>query len=451
MKGDFSRNTFDPAKHFSRVLMQQGRVQLDADWNEQVAILLHYLHTLAEDVIGPYGGPQAQCGFALIDPATLSQAELRRLGDLKPGDVVLGPGRYYMQGLLVENQQNARATIQPEDTEPNRDLATTYVVYVEARERHISALEDESIREVALGGLDTATRAQIVWQVRVSDEPVQSRELGELKPPADPTAADARDQALAYWQAWLAQEQATNRGLLMAQSPEPGQETSLCITPPESRYRGAENQLYRVEIHDGGSEGATFKWSRDNGAVAFGIVEAQNERITLAALGRDAERSVQIGSLVELSDDTYELSGASDPLLTVEDIDPIDLVVTLSGASPSVDGNDPAVHPLLRRWDGQGEVRPETWITLEDGIQIWFQAGGNYRTGDYWLIPARTATGNVEWPSAIVAGKRQPLPQPPHGVTRYQAPIWLIAVDKDGKVGKSADLREVFAPLSALS
>ena len=31
MKGDFTRNTFDPRKHFARVLMQQGRVQLDAD------------------------------------------------------------------------------------------------------------------------------------------------------------------------------------------------------------------------------------------------------------------------------------------------------------------------------------------------------------------------------------------------------------------------------------
>ena len=30
MKGDFSRITFDPKKHYSRVLMQQGRVQLDA-------------------------------------------------------------------------------------------------------------------------------------------------------------------------------------------------------------------------------------------------------------------------------------------------------------------------------------------------------------------------------------------------------------------------------------
>ena len=35
MKGDFSRETFDRARHYSAVLLQQGRVQLDADWNEQ--------------------------------------------------------------------------------------------------------------------------------------------------------------------------------------------------------------------------------------------------------------------------------------------------------------------------------------------------------------------------------------------------------------------------------
>ena len=57
MKGDFTRVTFDPIKHFSRVLMQQGRVTLDADSNEQSAILLHYLRNLAKDIIGPYGAP----------------------------------------------------------------------------------------------------------------------------------------------------------------------------------------------------------------------------------------------------------------------------------------------------------------------------------------------------------------------------------------------------------
>ena len=45
MKGDFTRDTFDPTRHFSRVLMQQGRVQLDADWNEQTAIVMQKVNT----------------------------------------------------------------------------------------------------------------------------------------------------------------------------------------------------------------------------------------------------------------------------------------------------------------------------------------------------------------------------------------------------------------------
>ena len=60
MKGDFSRLTFDPARQFSRVLMQQGRVQLDADWNEQSSLLLHHLRVLARALVGPYGGVEQE-------------------------------------------------------------------------------------------------------------------------------------------------------------------------------------------------------------------------------------------------------------------------------------------------------------------------------------------------------------------------------------------------------
>jgi hypothetical protein len=36
------------------------------------------------------------------------------------------------------------------------------------------------------------------------------------------------------------------------------------------------------------------------------------------------------------------------------------------------------------------------WLDLEDGVQIQFSDGGEYLTGDYWLIPARVATGGDE-------------------------------------------------------
>ena len=46
--------------------------------------------------------------------------------------------------------------------------------------------------------------------------------------------------------------------------------------PATSGYLGVENQLYRVEVHTGGTvaadHGPTFKWSRENGSVEFRIV-----------------------------------------------------------------------------------------------------------------------------------------------------------------------------------
>lgn len=58
MKGDFSRWTFDRKKHYNAVLKQQGRVDLDADWNEQAAIENHRARVTTQDVIGPCGVPR---------------------------------------------------------------------------------------------------------------------------------------------------------------------------------------------------------------------------------------------------------------------------------------------------------------------------------------------------------------------------------------------------------
>jgi Family of unknown function (DUF6519) len=93
MKADFTRNTFSPLKHFTRVLMQQGRVQLDADWNEQAAIQLRYLRALAADVIGEHGGPAAYWGFAITE---------LQLTPPVHADFRIGAGHYYVDGILCE-------------------------------------------------------------------------------------------------------------------------------------------------------------------------------------------------------------------------------------------------------------------------------------------------------------------------------------------------------------
>src|SRR5436190_7040997 len=85
MRGDFSRLTFDPAKQFTRVLMQQGRVQLDSDWNEQASLLLHQVRLLARSIIGPFGGVGK--AFAVTGL------------DLQHGVVEVTAGDYFVNGI----------------------------------------------------------------------------------------------------------------------------------------------------------------------------------------------------------------------------------------------------------------------------------------------------------------------------------------------------------------
>jgi len=421
MKGDFTRNTFDRARHYSRVLMQQGRVQLDADWNEQNEILLHYLRTLTRDLVGPHAGPAADCGFEIISTENLyrldgiTDAGRREYlqARVRDGDFAIGPGRYYVDGILVENEGTILYTEQPgypsAGSPSLEDLkqAKVALVYLDVWERHVTFIEDDHIREVALEGPDTCTRAQVVWQVKI---------LTDLNKPAGMagiSGCDAVDSLLHLGTGKL-------RARAFIDQPPP----DLCGTPPSSRYRGAENRLYRVEVHQGGivdsRTPATFKWSRDNGSVTFAIRQLdQSYQATLESLGRDEHLSLRQGDWVEVTDDRRVLSGQPGWLAQVKMVVREDLTVTLQPGSPSglpsYGSADAWRHPLLRRWDHQpgepalgGALRivetpdppgtAEGWIPLEDGVQVWFAAGGHYFTGDYWLIPARVATGDVAWP-----------------------------------------------------
>lgn len=65
MQGDFSRLTGRNAtnNHYNAVLKQQGRVQLDSDWNELVSIVDHQRKTRTIDTIGQSGAPIHNSGF----------------------------------------------------------------------------------------------------------------------------------------------------------------------------------------------------------------------------------------------------------------------------------------------------------------------------------------------------------------------------------------------------
>ena len=79
---------------------------------------------------------------------------------------------------------------------------------------------------------------------------------------------------------------------------------------------------------------------------------------------------------------------------------------------------------------GAVEIQEDRWLPLEDGIEVFFKStkssSNHYRTGDYWLVPARVATGDVDWPRH----GGTPRAMPPHGVEHHYAPLALIDVDE---------------------
>jgi hypothetical protein len=96
-------------------------------------------------------------------------------------------------------------------------------------------------------------------------------------------------------------------------------------------------------------------------------------------------------------------------------------------------------------------VTENVWIDLENGVQVFFVAGGHYNNGDYWLIPARTATAIsrplVEWPQDR-ATPPNPLPQPPAGIERHYCSLALLQFSNNTWTLLS-DCRHRFPPLAS--
>lgn len=227
-----------------------------------------------------------------------------------------------------------------------------------------------------------------------------------------------------------------------------------------AQYLGEENRLYRVEIHNGGASAPSFKWSRTNGPVVFLITKLRGTDVQVV-FPHKLESGLRCGDWVEVVDDDDVLLGQAAPLLQVQAIDSATGIMALSGKLPVEAASPASKHPLLRRWEGWQSIgKPSaagrmSWLDLEDGIQVQFGAEGVYCTGDYWLIPARAATGNIMWPTDQFkpAGNDlndRPCPAalPPVGVKQHHASLSVLLQHKSGKV-VPLDLRRVFKPLAA--
>jgi len=429
----------------------------------------------------------------------------------------IGAGRYYVDGVLVENEKDLPLPAQPDlpgdDSVPLDGMRPgRYLAYLDVWDRLLTSIEDPSLREIALGGPDTTVRTRTVWQVKLL--PVKSAH--EVATPDDRTRLlaalggtammraqrrfatteidnhlyriEIHDGGGAY--AWPRPSDAASRSTAVESADgkrlsveqwyidgrpwAPGQLVE--IYSQASDKAGVAGTLARIVTCDpenrtvttspvpadiGQQQGvrmrriATLKWSRENGSVAAAIrsLTAGSPVVTLTDLGNDDEHFRE-GELVEIADDASALRGGAGALRRIIAIDRGRLQITLDRAPADGVGTDRGKHPLVRRWDHAGDgpgvvdggvilLQEESWLDIESGVQVRFDAGGSYCPGDYWVVPARTLTGDVEWPRDGAGA----IALPPHGVEHRLAPLALIHVGNHGAI-EVEDYRTMFASLT---
>lgn len=639
MAGDITRSTFDPKKGYTSVRMQQGRLQLDADWNEQADIQNHLRRAYVTDMIG------AGSGASKVDPFTGNPSdtsfELRAIataGDPSVAtDIALLPGHFYTRGVLCElapessftvrkldnqrlqispsltidgrrlragdwlvlasntadanpsasqssdngestdNGENALETSSeqsspsedpsasaPDDpndqteetngTNPTKpqapltgwrikkivdqgnreievdgalgDMSVTqmrrivtytsqsdyildeesegfdrlsdqrYFAYLDVWERPVTAVDDPTLREVALNVPDTTTRTKTVWQIKLwpalvkgeSDEPDGPVKLKPL-PVEEITVPVAIATELP--QPWQAFEQAERN-----RAPRMNACARLCADGTTGSNGRLGNYLYRVEIHQGndpaipassgndngdGNQAVTFKWSRNNGSVVSPVKAIEGNVIRISKSSQDAWADSTPGQWLELLTAAQELRG--EPGLLVPLRSATDTKLEFDDAL-IVGGSIPKNVSKVRRWDHtvtdtrQGVLAiSSNWVELENGIKVQFdlpdaseaaEFNGDipsdqaekkapiiYRTGDYWLIPARAATNDIEWPSDRAdddvsnqgVSISRPLSQPPHGIEHQYALLAVVDFADEESIPQVYDQRILFPPL----
>jgi len=451
MSGDYSRKRFNPEKHYQGVLKQQGRVDLDAEWNEYVDLLDRRWRAETIDVVGRCGVPrETPDGFKM---------------QLAAGQLTIGQGRIYVDGYLAENHGANRSfnptfeekygtaplsiASQPYGTGPvSSPTGVRSLVYVDVWRREVGHLQEPGLIEPAVN-VDTTTRQQSAWQVKL---------LSNI-----PTAVTCQTPLtqVGNWPSGNLPSAArlTTATVAVTSEPDP------CLVPPSGGYRGLENHLYRVEVHSVSGATARLKWSRENGNVAGQIIEILPGRtgLKVESLGRDDVLRFKTGDWVEITSDLREFGDLPGEMRIVT-VDDSNQTMTFTPALPATEFPQgaaiPENHLRVIRWDQSGIVRRPDGSTLvnldlstdglipltaadpsfvlEHGVQVTLSivAGGAAHSGDYWCFAARTADADIEKLDQAA----------PAGIHHHFCKLAMIETN-----GTITDCRPIFPPLTELT
>ncbi|MBL8393185.1 MAG: hypothetical protein JNK99_00340 [Candidatus Accumulibacter sp.] len=371
MKTQISRDTFQPARNYSGVQLQQGRMIVDADWNELSDIVRARLETALADAVS--SGAPCVGGLELF----LSGANLR-----------IRPGRIYVEGVpaaISGPSSGIVLTAQPDyPNSPALPAAGDLRFYADLWERSVTALEDSELMDPGLHGADTAARSQTMLQVKWCD-PALNPSDATINPPLGnaPLSLQLRSIAAA------------------------GDPCDPCAAEVEVDER-IGNYLFRVEVHAVERSGAdtlvTLKWSRDNGAEAYAV------GATPAGFGQgswaweffDAASERQLGNHLTsgfqarrgiLAENFTVPAGATDPKAFVRQWDGF-ATINL-GSNTLLGGLDRGTTlsaALAADAHGRVDIAGGTFSANLELLEIDLAyAGRSFVPGDYWLATVREA------------------------------------------------------------
>ena len=470
---DLSRLAIDPRKHYAGVRMQQGRVLTDDDFNEAAALDAEDMRRTRVHAIGACGAPDA--GFLPKDFALAANGRV---------DFKLSAGTLYLGGLRLELGADEAFQLQKDwlnfdplaagpglgaPAPPANGATRTDLVWIEAWQQPVTAVEDSELFEVALGGPDTSTRWRTMRRVHVAEGVTQ----GECADAWAALSAVFTAQGLGSMNAEM--ELATQARLSVSFNTPPVT-GDLCAPPQAGGYLGAENQAIRVQMVDA----TRYTWGFDNAAPLYRVQlspsNGQLVKLKLLNPPRDAVHWPLRGQTVELLPWSAALANGEriaevqGHLCKVQlSYNPDDGTLEIDVAPPAgfgtqwqarsdkaefFDGTAEQNFFFLRVWMRGDDIASPAAIPIataalgNTGLSVAF-SGAPLRAGDHWIIAARPAAPDkvVPWRLALAAGA------PPHGIRRFRAPLALVQWSTAGGVSTGRvvhDCRPPFLPLTRL-
>ncbi|HEY6392104.1 MAG TPA: DUF6519 domain-containing protein, partial [Bryobacteraceae bacterium] len=409
---DRDRLSFDPRQQYRSVVAQQGRVMVPADFNEAQEIAGEEQRAEARDFVGPSGTPDN--GYAIIVPAPSAAF-----------DFGIGEGSMYVGGLRVHLSHGPLNILaysnsyftQPDwlDPSPVTNPLQEYI-YLQLREREISAVEDPTLKDVALGGPDTTQRTRIVQRIERRDT----------------TASNCDDALAAQQKVWQAGGETfdpdsmrlTSLATLQVSFDTSGPPPTPCDPVAQGGYLGAENQLIRVRI----SGKDKFVWGFDNSSFLYRVtLGSDKQTLTFDAPPVDSFHFPEAKQVVEvlrttaklpdgglIAADVGQLFKLDDPYVPETQSVKLPVAYTASAGTPQL---------FLRVWKREVQFTAGTPAPLEGtGVLVTLKAtGGVFHIGDFWAFAVRPFTPNKIYPQRYFDG-----PQPPEGPRQWVCPLAII-------------------------